>query len=281
MEEEEYSNIVDLAVKLHNKVKERQEQISRTLVDCTKLERELMARRGKKKARISSLRDSLAMMRQLVGEKRKEVAQRKQLANHNHGVGNERGVEDNGKDGFKVIQVCDPSRNTLGPCEVQIAAHHQEGNHKERESSARQQKRTRLMEPCNNCDDRDQMWGKLMQLKKAINVTEPEVEPSGHPETGGALTTFSSKFNQPRPTNWVLALHQEAKREALRLAYRNIGNTTNIYQLRIEDETEKFVRFSERVETSDGSLEVLKLDNQWPEREEALLSTRLKRAIEE
>jgi len=280
MEEEEYSNIVGLAVELHNKVKERQELLSRTLVDYTKLERELMARRGKMKARISSLRDSLAMMRQLVGEKRKELAQRKQLANHNHGVGNVSGVEDNGKV-VPFNEVCDSSRNNLGPREVQIAAHCQEGNHKERESSARQQKRTRLMEADNNCDDRDQMWAKLMQLKKAINVTEPEVEPSGHPETGGALTTFSSKFNQPRPTNWVLALHQEAKREALRLAYRNIGNTTNIYQLRIEDETEKFVRFSERVETSDGSLEVLKLDNQWPEREEALLSTRLKRAIEE
>merc|ERR1712181_55350 len=136
-------------------------------------------------------------------------------------------------------------------------------------------------EPDNNCDDRDQMWGKLMQLKQAINVTEPEVEPGGHPETGRALTTFSSKFNQPRPTDWVLALHQEAKREALRLAYRNIGNTSNIYQLRIEDETERCVRFSDRVETSDGSLEVLKLDNQGSERKEALLYTVLKRAIEE
>ena len=40
-----------------------------------------------------------------------------------------------------------------------------------------------------------------------------------------------------------------------------------------------FVQY--RVETSDGSLEVLNLDNQGPERKEALLSTLLKRAIEE
>ena len=218
-------------------MKKRQELISRRLVDCSKLEKELMTRRGKMKARITSMRDSLAMMRQLVEEKRMEVAQRKQLLDHNHRVGDERGIEDNGKDGSKVvpvIEVCDPSINTLGPRGVQIGAHRQESRYKERESSVRQQKRTRLTEPDYNCNDRDQMWGKLMQLQKAIYVTEPEVEVearnnvSGHPETGGALSTFSSKSNQPRPTNWVLALHQEAKREALRLAYRTIGNTSDI-----------------------------------------------------
>ena len=236
-----------------DQVKKRQELISRRLVDCSKLEIELMTRRGKMKARITSMRDSLAMMRQLVEEKRMEVAQRKQLLDHYHRVGNERGIEDNGKNGSNVVpvfEVCDTSSNTLGPGEARIA-HRQEGRHKEWESSVRQEKRTKLMEPDYNCNDRDQMWGKLMQLQKAIYVTEPEVEVearnnlSGHPETGGALSTFSSKSNQPRPTNWVLALHQEAKREALRLAYRTIGNTSNISKPRYSGTCTVFFFFLE------------------------------------
>ena len=127
-----------------------------------------------------------------------------------------------------ILEVCNTKRTT-----VRVA--HGQGNHKEGESSVKQQKMSRLTEPDNNCDDRDQMWGKLVQLQKAIFVTEPEVDMearnhlANHPETGTvsstALKIFSS--NQPRPTYWVRALHQEAKREALLLAYRNIGDVSH------------------------------------------------------
>ena len=62
-----------------------------------------------------------------------------------------------------------------------------------------------------------------MQLQRA---TYMDVKAVGEHEKVTALSTLSSY--QPRPINWVLALHREAAREALQLACRTTGDTANI-----------------------------------------------------
>lgn len=256
MEEDEFANIRDLAVTLHNKVKMRQEQMNRKIAEYTKYEKELRTRKANIESKIIATRDNLAMMVKLVEEKRNELSRRKQRLS-----GEEK------PDGSKVV-----------PIDLYVTC---QAKQNERNSlSERQEKRPRLFGPVDYyCDDKDQIEEKLMQLQRA---TYMDVKAVGEHEKVTALSTLSSY--QPRPINWVLALHREAAREALQLACRTTGDTANISwhrNVRIEDETKKCVRFSNRVETSDGGWGRLKTDNQGVSGRGIPLSTLLKRAIEE
>ena len=70
--------------------------------------------------------------------------------------------------------------------------------------------------------DKDKMRQQLRQLQEAMHEKQSVVVAKSHnPEDHlGAVTT--KRCHHRRPVNWVVTLHQEAKKEALRLAYMEI-----------------------------------------------------------
>ena len=85
--------------------------------------------------------------------------------------------------------------------------------------------------------DKDKMRQQLRQLQEAMHEKQSAVIANSHnPKdnlgTGEVSTraVATKRCHHHRPVNWVAALHQEARREALRLAYMEIK--TDIYSPR-------------------------------------------------
>jgi len=277
--DEEYNAIVNLSAELHNKVKVRQERISRRILECSRIEAELLRRKGKVELDIASKRVNLEMMRNMVERKRNTVAQMKRMLQLGPGI-LEEGVEDvKDKNKFMGNLVdrgifgkakCDFGRKDL--CEGQ--------NKEEVEVTVAVEppKKPKLSE--DERSDKDKMRQQLRQLQEAMHEKQSVVVAKSHnPEDHlGAVTT--KRCHHRRPVNWVVTLHQEAKKEALRLAYMEIKTDIHSPRPRIQDQSGKCVTFNDRVETSDGGFEILKM-NLPSERWEMPSSGALKRCIEE
>jgi len=284
--DEEYNAIVNLSAELHNKVKVRQERISRRILECSRIEAELLRRKGKVELEIASKRVNLEMMRNMVKRKRGTVAQMKRMLQLGPGIIGE-GVEDV-KDKNKVMgnlvdrgifgkAKCDFGRKDL--CEGQ--------NKEEVEVTVAVEppKKPKLSE--DERSDKDKMRQQLRQLQEAMHEKQSVVvanshNPEDHLGTGEVSTraVTTNWCHHRRPVNWVVTLHQEAKKEALRLAYMEIKTDIHSPRPRIQDQAGKCVTFNDRVETSDGGFEILKM-NLPSERWEMPLSGALKRCIEE
>ena len=148
MEEDEFANIRDLAVTLHNKVllyvalhinansyqvKMRQEQMNRKIAEYTKYEKELRTRKANIESKIIATRDNLAMMVKLVEEKRNELSRRKQRLS-----GEEK------PDGSKVV-----------PIDLYVTCQAKQNERNSLSASERQEKRPRLFGPVDPyCDDK-------------------------------------------------------------------------------------------------------------------------------
>jgi len=286
--DEEYNAIVNLSAELHNKVKVRQERISRRILECSRIEAELLRRKGKVELEIASKRVNLEMMRNMVERKRNTVAQMKRMLQLGPGI-LEEGVEDV-KDKNKVMRNLDKfDRGIFGKASCDVGRRDLcEGRNKEEEEvtvAVVSQKKPKLSD--DERDDKDKMRQQLMQLQEAMHEKQSAVIANSHnPKdnlgTGEVSTraVATKRCHHHRPVNWVAALHQEARREALRLAYMEIKTDIHSPRPRIQDQAGKCVTFNDRVETSDGGFEILKM-NLPSERWEMPLSGALKRCIEE
>ena len=227
----------------------RQERISRRILECSRIEAELLRRKGKVELEIASKRVNLEMMRKMVERKRGTVAQMKRMLQLGPAI-LEEGVKDvENKNKFMGNLVdrgifgkdkCDFGRKDL--CEGQ--------NKEEVEVTVAVEppKKPKLSE--DERSDKDKMRQQLRQLQEAMHEKQSVVaatshNPEDHLGTGEVSTraVTTKRCHHRRPVNWVVTLHQEAKKEALRLAYMEIKNDIHSPRPRCKQRSSPHIRY--------------------------------------
>ena len=227
----------------------RQERISRRILECSRIEAELLRRKGKVELEIASKRVNLEMMGKMVKRKRDTVAQMKRMLQLGPAI-LEEGVEDVKDKNNLMGNLVD--RGIFGKAKCDFGRKDLcEGQNKEEVEvtvAVEPPKKPKLSE--DERSDKDKMRQQLRQLQEAMHEKQSVVvakshNPEDHLGTGEVSTRAitTKRCHHRRPVNWVVTLHQEAKKEALRLAYMEMKTDIHSPRPRCKQRSSPHIRY--------------------------------------